>query len=50
VREQGLGRLANGKVGYMLGHEVLTYRPVDEPAQRLAGVEIGGAERCGDVI
>ena len=34
----------------MLGYEVLTYRPVDEAAQGLPGVEVGGAEGRGDVI
>ena len=50
VREQGLGRLVYGKAGDVLGHEVLTYRPVDEAAQGLPGVDVGGAEGRGDVI
>ena len=39
-----------GKTGNVLGHEVLTYRPVDEAAQGLPGVDVGGAEGRGDVI
>ena len=50
VREQDLDRLVYGKAGDVLGYEVLTYRPVDEPAQGRPGVDIGGAERRGDVI
>src|SRR5438046_596164 len=34
----------------MLGHEVLTYRPVNEAAQGLPGVEVRGAEGRSDVI
>ena len=50
VREQGLGRLVYGKTGDVLGHEVLTDRPVDEAAQGLPGVDVGGAEGRSDVI
>ena len=50
VREQDLDRLIYGKAGDVPGHEVLTYRPVDEPAQGRPGVDIGAAERRGDVI
>ncbi len=48
--EQGLDRLVYGKTGNVLGHEVLTYRPVDEAAQGLPGVEVGVAEGRRDVI
>ena len=50
VREQDLDRLVYGKAGDVLGHEVLTYRPVDEAAQGRPGVDVGGAEGRGDVI
>ena len=50
VREQDLNRLIYGKAGNVPGHEVLTYRPVDEAAQGRPGVDIGGAEGRGDVI
>ena len=42
--KQGLGRLVYGKAGDVLGHEVLTDRPVDEAAQGLAGVDVGRAD------
>ena len=50
MREQSLGRLIYGKTRDVLGHEVLTYRPVDEAAQGLPGVDVGEAEGRSDVI
>jgi len=42
VREQDRDRLVYRKAGDMLGDEVLTDRPVDEPVQRSPGVDVGG--------
>ena len=50
VREQFLYRLVGREAGDVLGHQMLTDRPVDETAQGLIGIEVGTATGCGDVI
>jgi hypothetical protein len=50
VRKQGLGCLLYGQIGNVLGHEVLTYGPVDEAAQSFPAVNVGRAEGGSDVV
>src|SRR6266516_3170758 len=50
VRQQGLGRLVYWEADDMFRDQVLTYRPVDEATQGLAGVHVRRADRRSDVI
>jgi hypothetical protein len=50
MRQQDIGGIVYGETGNMLGHEMLSYRPVNEAAQSLPSVIILTVNRRSNVI